>query len=86
MLKFTRSETEAQATIKLDGALREPWVDEVRQACVRGSDGKPVALDLAALSYADVAGRELLAELLRDGAILVACSSFVAELLQVTKP
>jgi hypothetical protein len=68
-------------TIKLEGELLGPWVDSVRDACaVRGR--RPRRLDLAALTYVDAAGLQLLRDLVARGADIAACSSFVGELLR----
>ena len=70
-------------TIKLEGKLFRPWVDEVRKACVSGTDPAcPTSLDLSALTFVDAAGAELLRELIGQGIEIVACSSYVAELLR----
>jgi hypothetical protein len=39
-------------------------------------------LDLSCVTYADAAGAQLLLDLTRDGIEIVACSSFVRELLK----
>jgi hypothetical protein len=74
---------QATQTIKLEGKLLRPWVDEVRKACASGKDpaGRS-SLDLSALTFVDAAGEELLRELIDQGIEIVACSSYVAELLR----
>jgi anti-anti-sigma regulatory factor len=85
MLKITRTTTGGRATIKLEGEISDAWIDEARRACQRNGDAA-VALDLGEVTFVDAAGRELLVELLCQGAKLAACSNFVAELLHVEKP
>jgi hypothetical protein len=87
MLRITRTVTASRATVKLEGTLKEPWVTEVRHACLDHDGGaeKPVALDLSGVTFVDATGRELLQTLLRNGATIAACSSFVAELLQLRR-
>jgi ABC-type transporter Mla MlaB component len=71
-------------TIKLEGELLEPWVDAVRDACTRqGRRSKRLRLDLAAVTYADAAGVQLLRDLLREGLEIAACSNFLGELLHL---
>ena len=65
-------------TIKLEGELLGAWVDAVRAACAHR---EPQCLDLAAVTYADTAGVQLLRELMADGVEIAACSSFVRALL-----
>lgn len=83
MLKITRKETRPRnAAITLEGKLVGPWVEEMRgQFGVLVPDMSGVILDLSQLTYADQAGAELLADLMRRGARISACSSFIRELL-----
>lgn len=84
MLRITRVlNDDGGLTLRLEGKLLSTWVDELRRACAgRGAtSATPLALDLAHLTFADAEGARLLADLLSAGATLVACSSFVAELL-----
>jgi ABC-type transporter Mla MlaB component len=85
VLKITRlSRKGRMPTIKLEGELLAPWVDAVRDACTRqGRRSKRLCLDLAAVTYVDAAGVQLLRDLLREGIEIAACSSFVAELLHL---
>jgi hypothetical protein len=71
-------------TIKLEGAILAPWVGAVREACTqRGRRPGRLHLDLAAVTYADAAGTQLLRDLMREGIKIAACSSFLAELLHL---
>ena len=84
-LKITRlSQTGRILTIKLEGEILEPWVSSVRDACApQGSRSKPVCLDLAAVTYVDAAGAQLLRDLLSKGIKIARCSSFLTQLLQL---
>jgi anti-anti-sigma regulatory factor len=88
VLKITRlSRTVRVLTIKLEGELLEPWVPTVRDACQRrGRRPGRLCLDLAALTYADAAGVQLLRELVGEGVEIAACSSFVGALLRPGRP
>jgi anti-anti-sigma regulatory factor len=69
-------------TVKLEGELLAPWVGSVRDACaVRGRRPRRLRLDLAAVTFVDAAGVQLLCDLVAEGAEIAACSSFVGELL-----
>ena len=83
MLRLTRTaHTNRTQAIKLEGKLLGPWVDEVTKACADGTDpSSPINLDLSALIFVDAAGERLLRELIARGIQVVACSSYVAELL-----
>jgi hypothetical protein len=85
VLKITEiARNDSRRTFKLEGKLLGPWVDELRNVC-----GQPlgrleqVGLDLAAVTFVNAAGAELLRELIRQGVIVARCSAFVAELLHL---
>jgi hypothetical protein len=84
MLRLTRiAGTHQTETIKLEGKLLGPWVDEVRQACAAGTDpASRINLDLSALIFVDGAGERLLRDLIARGFEVVACSGYVTELLR----
>lgn len=84
MLRITCLATTAnEATFKLEGKLASPWVEEFRRAVLSvAKNPAALRLDLAGVAFVDAAGADCLRTLLRDGAQLVACSGFVAELLE----
>ena len=82
MLKITRVAHKGRGlTIKLEGEVVGPWVDSVRAACAIWGR-RPRRLDLAAVTYVDAAGVELLRNLMAEGVEIAACSSFLRALLQ----
>lgn len=90
MLRITRIAQPDAVTLKLEGTLMEAWTPELESACraARATSGPRrtfACLDLAAVSYVDAAGVRLLHDLVRDGVRIVACSSFVAQLLSLEK-
>jgi hypothetical protein len=87
MIRITHvSAPGAALTLKVEGKLLEPWVDELLQACTGGpSRGQPIQLDLSALHFVDAAGARLLRDLIRQGIQVTKCSGYVAELLNVEK-
>src|SRR5436305_1541378 len=92
MLRVTQLLTDGIPTLRLEGKLVGPWVDEVRAAseealeALGDADGSTLRLDLAGVSFIDAAGAELLEHLLRRGAALAAASNYVAELLHASIP
>jgi anti-anti-sigma regulatory factor len=71
---------------RLEGKLLEPWVDELKKTIsVSQADPGVIQFDLSALTFADSLGVLVLAELLGQGATLVACSPYVAALLNSHK-
>jgi hypothetical protein len=85
VLKITRLFHKGRClTIKLEGEILGPWVDAARDACSTGGRRpRRLHLDLAAVTYADAAGTQLLRDLMREGIEIAACSSFLAELLHL---
>jgi ABC-type transporter Mla MlaB component len=85
MLRIARvDDVQGQAipALKLEGKLLGPWVVELSRAC----EGLRVPtnvlfLNLTDVTFIDSAGLELLRELIRQGATVSGCSSFIEELL-----
>jgi anti-anti-sigma regulatory factor len=88
MLRITANFNGQSRVLKLEGALREAWVQEVRDALQAGHciAEAPLALDLSEVKFVDSAGIALLRELLDGGAKVSACSGFVAACLELEKP
>ncbi len=88
MLMITRSEaSDLTRTLKLEGKLLGPWIGELESACDTSQVSPArVRLDLLGLTFVDAEGARFLASLIRDGARVVACSGFVAELLHIEGP
>jgi hypothetical protein len=88
VLKITElAQNDSGRTFKLEGKLLGPWVDELRDVCTQPLDRlEQVGLDLAAVTFVNAAGSELLHELTRRGIIITRCSAFVAELLHSKAP
>ena len=83
MLRATQANGDhAGITLKLEGKLIEPWVSEIRQLFDDADQSAHHRLDLASVSYVDVAGAELLRELVDRGVEIVSSSLYVTELLR----
>jgi ABC-type transporter Mla MlaB component len=85
MLMITRSDgSNLTRTLKLEGKLLEPWIVELESACGESLViPERVCLDLCDLTFIDVAGARFLTSLIRDGARVIGCSGFVAEMLNL---
>ena len=85
MLRITWIDAEGSdpnGTLKVEGKLLGPWVDELGRACeVSGLPQHCLRLDLAAVTFVDSIGLKLLDDLLRQGATIVGCSDFISDLL-----
>jgi hypothetical protein len=85
MLRITWIEvgsSDSIQTLKLEGKLLGPWVDELSRVC-----GEPrvspnsLRLDLAAVTFIDSSGVKLVNDLILQGVAIVGSSGFIAELL-----
>jgi ABC-type transporter Mla MlaB component len=86
MLRITRINNHGHETLRVEGKLKGVWVGELQSAWAKvNGRSDPVYLDLADMSFVDAAGIRLLQSLMEQGAVLSACSGFVAELLDVRK-
>ena len=84
MLRITRQPIDdSTILLKLEGKLLEPWIEELQRS-INGFT-KTIKLDLSALTFVDVAGMHVLADLIRNGAIVSACSGYISALLHVEK-
>jgi anti-anti-sigma regulatory factor len=81
MLRITQKGTVTLTTVDLDGKLVGPWVDEVRSIVAALRAAGAVRLNLERLSFADVAGLELLFAMRRDGVQLICGSPLIEGLL-----
>jgi ABC-type transporter Mla MlaB component len=84
MLRITRmSGDDSVDTLKLEGKLQGPWVEEAHEAyALSAARAARTCLDLSGLTFADGEGAALLRELIRGGVGVVGCSSYIAELLR----
>jgi ABC-type transporter Mla MlaB component len=85
MLRITRMVgNNSIETLKLEGKLQGPWILETHDAyALSAAQASRTRLDLSGLTFADGEGAALLRELIRSGAQIVGCSSYIAELLQL---
>ena len=86
MMRITRMVgKDSVDTLKFEGRLQGPWVDEARDAyALSAAQASRICLDLSGLTFADGEGADLLRELIRTGARIVGCTSYIAELIQVS--
>jgi anti-anti-sigma regulatory factor len=74
MLKVTTTRQNQTITLKLEGKLAGPWVQEVTRVWVDTacSPRNDYVVDLRSVTFIDSSGRELLARMSRQGAQLIA--------------
>lgn len=83
MLKITDTRTGTTTTLVLEGSILGPWVAEIRTALAAIPRRRKRRIDLAAVTFVDAEGADLLAALRRDGVQIVSPSPFVDELLSL---
>ena len=86
MFRITSISDQSRTTLKVEGKLLAPFVDEFQTAVSNFSSSMPVALNLSGLTFVDTAGLEVLGAMIRRGVVVSSCSNFVAELLKTVKP
>jgi hypothetical protein len=87
MLKITSMTGQQSASLRLEGKVSGPWVEELRRACdeILGSNahhGNGLVLDLADVSFIGADGLALFRELTARRVVVTNCSPFVAEQLK----
>ena len=85
MLRITVVESSKIAvTLRVEGRLTGPWVEELRIACNVHTfpDEVQLSLELADISFADAAGIALLRELQNRGVGLMGTTPFLTEQLK----
>jgi len=85
MLRITVVESSASAvTLRVEGRIAGPWVEELRTTCNvhAGPDPVQLFLELEDVSFADTAGIAYLKELREQGVGLFRVSPFLAELFK----
>ena len=75
MLRITITENAADCRVKLEGKLAGPWVEELARcwsAFAPTVCSRPIIVDLADVDFVDPGGKQLLARMNNNGAILTA--------------
>lgn len=86
MFRISKTTLDKTVTFTFEGTLRGDWVQEADRVCHNaGGTTNRTLLDLSELSFVDGAGVVLLRGLIKRGAEICACSSFVSEVLQREK-
>jgi len=74
MLRITTSDMGEQVTLKLEGKLSGPWVDEFQRCWHLSTDiyrNKALVVDLSGVTFVDPAGKKLLCSISSEGAHMV---------------
>lgn len=74
MLRITTTDTDKQVSLKLEGKLSGPWVEEFERCWSLSADiykKKTLIVDISGLTFVDPAGKKLLYLIHREGAQLI---------------
>jgi ABC-type transporter Mla MlaB component len=88
MLRITRHPDSGATLLRLEGVLREGWLDEVsaQVTLAQRTASSRLKLDLTDVTFVDAAGAAFLRELIEKQAQIVGCSGFVAASLGLEAP
>ena len=88
MLRITTENTRGSASLKLEGKLAGPWVDEAEHAwhkIVEGLSREPVLVDLCGVTFIDAEGKKLLRWMCEEGAVFASCGPDITATVEQAK-
>jgi anti-anti-sigma regulatory factor len=86
MLKITTDIDGKRANLELEGRLAGPWVQELQDCWQRvRNDDRQINVVLKQVTFIDGAGRQLLAEMHRQGAMLAAEGCMTIAIVEAIK-
>lgn len=88
MLRIMRLQmAPGRATLRLEGRVIGPWVDELERSCEQVlAGGHALTLDVADVAFVEPRGARLLKALLARGVAVENCPAFVSEQLKALSP
>lgn len=86
MLRITQLHHNGSLLLKLEGKLLAPWAGELRALVPDDTEAaRNTLLDLHDVTFIDAAGTQLLKELMLRGVVIQSKSSFVDQVLHVSR-
>lgn len=85
MLKITTNQEADSFVLKLEGAVKGPWVDELSKVWLgttRQNRGEKILVDLQGVRFADPRGQALLLRMQQEGAAFIEPSAFLRFILE----
>lgn len=85
MLKITTNEQADALVLKLEGAVKGPWVDELSKVWLgtaRQNLGEKILVDLQGVRFVDSRGQALLLRMQQEGAAFIEPSAFLRFILE----
>ncbi|HEY7219263.1 MAG TPA: hypothetical protein VH985_12845 [Candidatus Binatia bacterium] len=85
MLKITTHADGERTILELEGSLSGPWVGELRECWQRAGGGERMRVVLKQVSYVDGPGRNILADMYRQGVELMAEGCMITAIIEEIK-
>ena len=85
MLRITVMETLTEQKWTLEGRLVQPWISELKSTWTRTETARrerKCVVDLSGVTFIDTNGEEVLAELSKEGAELIATGCYTLHVIQ----
>jgi len=85
MLRITIAETLTEQRWTLEGRLVQPWISELKSNWARTETARQerkCVVDLTAVTFIDKNGEKALAELSKEGAVLIATGCYTRHVVQ----
>ena len=85
MLKITTYQKADLFVVKLEGAIKGPWVDELSKVWLgmaQQNRGEKILVDLQGVRFADSRGQALLLRMQQEGASFIEPSAFLRFVLE----
>jgi len=85
LLRITIQKGSGPATLKLEGKLAGPWVEELKDVWRSGSAMEAILVDLFDVSFVDASGKDLLGQMWQGGADFAADSPLMKQVVDEVK-
>jgi len=85
MLRVTVEHADTHVSLRLEGALKGPWVDELKRCwltLVNATPKKPVRVDLTAVGFVASEGKDLITKMVDAGVQLITAGPMMKALVE----
>jgi ABC-type transporter Mla MlaB component len=82
LLRITVQKGSSPSTLKLEGKLVGPWVEELERIWRTRSVSENVLIDLFDVNFVDASGKDLLAQMYQGGAHFLADTPLMRQVVQ----
>jgi anti-anti-sigma regulatory factor len=84
-LRITIQNSKREVTLKLEGRIAGPWVEELRrtwESLAPSLGSKHLRLDLCEVTFVDAQGKQLLTDIRKGGAAFLANTAMIKSLVE----